>query len=156
MRCVEDFSPTWTDSTASAILFYQRAADLDTSTAAPHSNLAAAYFELGDYGSAISASDAALAILHGRDEQMLLREKVALRKVKSAIYNKNFSSARSALEHCKSCPETKALRQCVLQYERDGDLTNDPKAALTKLILELPRYKQAMYAISFRIIDLCL
>ena len=66
-----------------AIASYQIAAALDPDNAAPHSNLSAAYFELGEYSLAASACDAAAKRLIDEEDNAQLKQRLASRKMKA-------------------------------------------------------------------------
>lgn len=126
---------------------YLQAADLDPSSAAPHSNPAAAYFELGNYKAAISACDSASALLGEQVKQETARQKLALRKAKSCLYSKRFPEALAVLDAIPSSDEKTGLVQSIRVYENLKCHGVDASTLHAKLIRETPRYKPSMYAV---------
>lgn len=124
---------------------YNQAAELDPSRYEPHSNLASTYFELGEYDNVISACDAAMALLSNEDKYNSARQKISVRKAKACIYSKLFDAAQHTLDDTPPSQETRVLNRCIHRHRENVSLMGDGKATHTKLILELPRYKPAMY-----------
>ena len=114
---------------------------LDHSSAAPHSNLSAVYFELGDYGQAVSHCDTGLALATDQASKHKLR----LRKAKCHLFGKSFEEGLAALDEAESTAETDDLRKCLHLLRRNILPEEDVKACRAKIILEIPRYKPAMY-----------
>ena len=127
-----------------AVTLYQQAAELDPSSAAPHSNLAAVYFELGDYAAAILACDSASALLSERLEHEATRCKLAFRKAKACLHTKQFREALAVLTTLPLSDEKDDLERCLQLYENSQSNIVDIQALHEKLLQQVPRYKPAM------------
>ena len=92
---------------------YKQAAENDPSNAAPFSNLAAAYFELGLYDAAISACDSAYALLGGRIDYDTTRHRLCLRKAKACLHSNRFDEGIAALNGVPSSDEKSNLGRCL-------------------------------------------
>ena len=126
------------------LLHYQIAAELDPDNAAPHSNLSAAYFELGEYSLAASACDAAAKRLIDEEDNAQLKQRLASRKMKACIHALHFSGAIEAVSSLPKTRELQQLEQCMKRYQRNIESVGDSEVAHKKLISELPRYKPSM------------
>ena len=118
---------------------YRRAAELAPSEAAPLSDISAAYYELGDYGACYTTAASALELRSYGTEPA--RQKLYLRQVRSSIYDRKLDQARKVVGQLSPGKDRTALEECIWAYKRSMNLMPDSKAAHTKIVLELPRYK---------------
>ncbi|KAK5129040.1 hypothetical protein LTR85_000373 [Meristemomyces frigidus] len=126
---------------AEAISYYQRAAGLAPSQAAPWSNLSAAYLELGDYTACDAACRSGLGLLVDVPEDDSVRQKVYIRQAKARIYGRRLGDARSAVDLLTQSQEKSDLERCLETYNANQAHVDNIKAAHTRIIVELPRYK---------------
>ena len=127
-----------------AATLYKRAAESAPQDPAAVSNLAAAYFELGQYDSSMAACDSASSLLAaqtGSPGQEKL-PKVLLREARAAVNAAQPERAQRVVKKLPASDDKATLERCIIQLEKAQ--ARDAKAILTRLVLELPRYKSMM------------
>ncbi|KAK5131715.1 hypothetical protein LTR08_000603 [Meristemomyces frigidus] len=127
-----------------AVPVYKRAAESAPTDAAPVSNLAAAYFELGQYDVCMAACKTASELLapqSGSTDAVALAklQKLLIREAKAALNTAQLDRAERVLLALPASEDTAAMEKCVGQLRKAQ--AGDAKGVLSKLILELPRCK---------------
>lgn len=120
---------------------YQHAARLAPNDPSPSSNLSAVHFEVGDYASAVDASDKALALLEDRDK----RQKLYFRKAKARVYTKQYEKALEAVKQLSEGQEKHELRKYTEANVNSQQAMEATAADFEDIVMKLPRYKPQMY-----------
>ena len=102
-----------------AIQFYETAADAATEDHAPLANLAAAYFEIGNYRSSVSKAEDALRLLSHKAGQEASKQRLSLRLAKARILLNDLNAARQALEHASHSDERLVIEEILASKERN-------------------------------------
>ncbi|KAK4548293.1 hypothetical protein LTR36_010163 [Oleoguttula mirabilis] len=110
---------------AEAVNLYRCAIELAPSEATPLSNLSAALFELGDYQQCYESCQGALA----------------LRTEESCLLLLDTKKAAAAADLIVAFKDKTQLERCIEGYEDSVSHWPDSRAAHTKIVMELPRYK---------------
>jgi tetratricopeptide (TPR) repeat protein len=103
-------------------------------------------YECGEYADALESTSKALRLLGPNipDAQKALRNKILLRRAKTALQSADFNTARSALDNLlaadPNAQTAKALRAAI---DRVAEIPRGNKQAAMERISTLPRYRTA-------------
>lgn len=115
--------------------------ELDPTSPTPRSNIAAAYFELGQYKAAIKACDAVLSLFDVDDAASPSVQKLLLRKTKACIHTLQLAEARKTLSQLDKHQEKGALEKTIQNHESNSQEVPDQKEVHRKLIFDAPRFR---------------
>ncbi|SMR46747.1 unnamed protein product [Zymoseptoria tritici ST99CH_1E4] len=131
---------------AESVPFYQRAAELSRTDRTPWSNLAAAYFELGDYRSSISACETAMSLISADSADFVtVKEKLHLRMAKSLLHTRGYDAAAKVVGQLSPSPEKDSLERCIGLYLEAEKLVSKPHKVAEYIVLKLPRINTAEF-----------